>query len=603
MRRVLSQASVIGRDFDIDVLAAVAGMDDEAVLDVVGRGLQAGLVTQVAGILDRYSFAHALTQHTLYDDLGSTRRARAHRRVADVLEQLYASSSEPRVAELAHHFLAATRSADATKAVTYCKMAGDQALAQAAPADAVGWFSHALELYPQLPGDESRLCDLLVGLGTAQRRTGDPAHRQTLLDAATVARSLGDGARLVAAALANSRGTATAGVVDEEKAAVLEVAIEAVGRRDSSDRARLLAILGSELMFGPDLDRSSSLCSEALAMARRLDDPLCFLNVTASVHSDNRPHTVAERLIDLTRAVTLAESLGDPRASFHANVERAVACLQIADRTGFDAHIDAAVSLADRMGEPFESWNATMFRSTRSLLSGDLDHARQEAAAALAIGADGVPEAMPTYGAQLIDLLRIQGHSDELAEMAELMAAAVPENPGLPVLRAALARTYCDLGRDDEAREVIENDLADGFAQFPYDMAWLPAMTALSEICVHLTHADGAACLYGSLSPWHALVSTAWCATIDGPVAFHLGALAVLLGRDHDAKGHFTEALDVSQRLTSPYWIARTQIARARVLLGDQGKAGDAATLLAEALSTARQYGFGVLREAAEALA
>ncbi len=87
-------------------------------------------------------------------------------------------------------------------------MAGDQALAQAAPADALGWFVQALDLYPQLPADESLHCDLLIGLGTAQIRTGDPAHRQTLLNAAAIAQAQGDSARLVAAALANNRGSA-----------------------------------------------------------------------------------------------------------------------------------------------------------------------------------------------------------------------------------------------------------------------------------------------------------------------------------------------------------------------------------------------------------
>ena len=119
---------------------------------------------------------------------------------------MYGSSLESRAAELARHFVAATKSADARKAVNYSKMAGDQAFAQVAAADAVGWFAQALDLYPQLPADESLHCDLLIGLGTAQIRTGDPAHRQTLLDAATIAQALGDRDRLVAAALANNRG-------------------------------------------------------------------------------------------------------------------------------------------------------------------------------------------------------------------------------------------------------------------------------------------------------------------------------------------------------------------------------------------------------------
>ena len=48
--------------------------------------------------------------------------------------------------------------------------------------------------------------DLAIGLGTAQRQTGDAAFRDTLLDAARRAADLGDTERLVAAALANNRG-------------------------------------------------------------------------------------------------------------------------------------------------------------------------------------------------------------------------------------------------------------------------------------------------------------------------------------------------------------------------------------------------------------
>ena len=207
VRKVLSQAAVIGRDFDIYVLTEVAGTDEDAVLDIVDQGLQAGLLTEVEGVPERLSFAHALTQHTLYEDLGAARRARAHRKVADVLEQRYGTAPESGAAELARHFLAATKSADVMKAMTYCKMAGDQALAQAAPADAVGWFAHTLDLYPQVTADETLHCDLLIGLGTAQRQTGDAAHREILFQAAALAEQLGETDRLVRAALANSRGS------------------------------------------------------------------------------------------------------------------------------------------------------------------------------------------------------------------------------------------------------------------------------------------------------------------------------------------------------------------------------------------------------------
>ena len=252
-RKVLSQAAVIGRDFDIEVLGDVVGMDEDALLDLIDTAVQAGLLVEVDGVVDRFSFAHALTQHTLYEDLGASRRARVHRRIADSLEQMYGAAPEARAAELARHFVAATKTADAMKALSYCKIAGDQALAQLAPADALGWFAQALELYPQVPTDDGMRCDLLIGLGTAQRRTGDPAHRQTLLEGATIAISLGDRERLIAAAIANTRGSVTtAGQVDHDKLVVLEQALGAVGLGDSPERVRLLAILAEELEFGAD---------------------------------------------------------------------------------------------------------------------------------------------------------------------------------------------------------------------------------------------------------------------------------------------------------------------------------------------------------------
>ena len=133
----------------------VVDVDEDALLDIIDNGVQAGLLVEVEGAVEHFSFAHALTQHTLYEDLGATRRARAHRKVAEVLEELYGSAPETRAAELARHFVAATKAADATKALTYSKLAGEQALAQLAPADALGWFGQALELFPQVPPDET----------------------------------------------------------------------------------------------------------------------------------------------------------------------------------------------------------------------------------------------------------------------------------------------------------------------------------------------------------------------------------------------------------------------------------------------------------------
>ena len=95
--RVLSLAAVIGRDFDLDVLARTARAAEDEVLDILDAAATAALVRELSDTPGHYSFAHALIQHTLYQDLGPTRGARAHRQVAEALEDLYGSRPGARV--------------------------------------------------------------------------------------------------------------------------------------------------------------------------------------------------------------------------------------------------------------------------------------------------------------------------------------------------------------------------------------------------------------------------------------------------------------------------------------------------------------------------
>ena len=182
--RVLSLAAVIGRDFDLDVLARATTLSDDDVLDILDAATAAALVRELTDTPGHYSFAHALIQHTLYEDLGPTRQARAHRQVAEALEELCGDRPGSRVGELARHWSAAPTGRPA-KALDYSRRAADAALAALAPGDALGYYTQALDLYARSDDPDPMLgIDLAIGLGTAQRQTGDAAFRDTLLDAA-----------------------------------------------------------------------------------------------------------------------------------------------------------------------------------------------------------------------------------------------------------------------------------------------------------------------------------------------------------------------------------------------------------------------------------
>ena len=256
-------------------------------------------------------------------------------------------------------------------------------------------------------------------------------------------------------------------------------------------------------------------------------------------------------------------------------------------------HIDACNDIADHLDQHYERWVVTYMRSTRALLAGESDVAEEHANAALAIGADSAPEAFSVYGAQLLSIRRVQGR---LTEVVDLIAQAAVDNPGLPVLRAALARILCELERHDEALAIIQDDLADGLARFPYDIAWLPTMTNLSYVAIQLVEHGTAQLLYERLLPRHAQVASVGSA-IDGPVALYLGALCTFFGAYGDAEGHLGEALEVSQSLRAPYWTGRTQVEWARMLLrrGGPDDESTARSMLMSVLDSARQNGFFAL--------
>jgi len=216
-RQLLGVAAVLGRNFELGPIALVAGAGEEAAVGSLDEAIDARLVEETD--VGAYRFVHALVRTGLYESLSATRRAQLHLRAADVFEQ---RGGDP--ARLAHHLVAAAPLAAAERVASACLAAGDQALSVLADAEAAAWYTHGL---PFAENNLDLRIDLLTGLGEAQRRTGDPASRQTLLDAARRAGDRADVARLVRAVLANSRGFfSVVGQVDEERLELIATALD-----------------------------------------------------------------------------------------------------------------------------------------------------------------------------------------------------------------------------------------------------------------------------------------------------------------------------------------------------------------------------------------
>src|SRR5262249_60432934 len=116
----------------------------------------------------RAGLPHTLIREPRYAELRNLEGVRLHRRMAEVLEGLYARNPEPPLAELAHHFLEGLPGGDPDKAVAYAARAGDRANAQLAYEDAAIHYERALQaLELRQPPDERLRCELLLKLGEA----------------------------------------------------------------------------------------------------------------------------------------------------------------------------------------------------------------------------------------------------------------------------------------------------------------------------------------------------------------------------------------------------------------------------------------------------
>ena len=597
----LSIAAVIGRDFDFDLLDAVIEVDQDELLDILDAATAAALVREVPDVPGRWSFSHALIQHTLYQDQGATRRARAHRRVAEALEILCGNRPGERVGELAHHWSNATQPADAAKAISYARQAAEAALEALAPDEAVRYFTQALGFVDrQREADHLLVVDLLIGLGTAQALVGLSAFRETLLDAANQARELGATDRLVAAALANHRGFVSAiGVIDTDRVEVLEAALAALSEVDSPARAHLLAMLCAEFTYGSPLEQRRSLADEARAMARRLGDPTTLISVLTLVRiSLWVPWLHAELTRDSAEAYSLAEELGDPFLSTQGASGRQIQAIRSGDFALAQQCLDVWQESNEQALVPAASFGLRLAKVSAALMSGDPDRAEQLATEAFDLGtASGQPDAFGFYSAQLAIVRHQQGRLGELMSFVEQAAA---DNPGLVFFQGARCLTALEAQESGQALKLLGAAAADGFAHVPEDANWLDTLICYTEVAMELQPTASVERLLELLEPYANQIPYESVIAFP-PVAFYLGGLAAALGRYDEADAYFVQTADLNTRGQMKYAEARTQLAHGRMLMrrGDAGDVSRASELLELARSAAVDFGYAMVEQRA----
>ncbi len=96
--QALTVASVVGREFDFDLLARMTDNSDDDLSDIVDEAVIAHVIEDMTAAIELYRFTHALIQQTLYEKQTSSRRARLPPRIGETLEDIYRDGLEARLA-------------------------------------------------------------------------------------------------------------------------------------------------------------------------------------------------------------------------------------------------------------------------------------------------------------------------------------------------------------------------------------------------------------------------------------------------------------------------------------------------------------------------
>jgi hypothetical protein len=599
-------AAVIGRDFDASLHERVVGLGEDEYLNALDEALSTGLVVET-GSDASYSFSHALIRETLYEGMSAARRARIHRRVGEALEagRGYGQrrpdrrGSDRNLAALAHHFTRAAGVEDVDKAITYACRAGEWATKMLAHEEAGEQYTRALEVLDRFQPDAlQRRCELLLLIGEARVRSGERVLALlAFAEAAELAESLGDDVSLARAAIgASRRYIQQPGIVETEVIELLERALAANRGEHTVMRVRLLARLCGALYYSPERGRMQALTDEALALAQELDDPEARAHAcAASRRMLWSPAKLQARLEAATEMLTSARKAGDLELELQAHAWLAVDLLESGDRDAVDAQMQSFVAGAERLRQPLFTWHATIWDSMCALLAGDLEHAEDLAADALAIGAGSIT-ARDYHAVQTLAIRREDGRMAELDAGIRRLGDSYAARP---VWRAALAMLEWESGHAEEAQRHLDVLSDSGFANVPLDGDWLTTMALAADVCAGLGDEPTATIIHEQLLPYaQANVVIGLGAVCLGSVATFVGRLAATIGDKREATQLFEQGLVSNSALRAPLCVARTELEYARLL--GPGRRGQ--ELVAAAERAAARLGVDKLARDAEQL-
>ncbi len=593
----LRVAAIIGRSFELSLLARVEGQELEAVEKCLLAAERARLVrAEQAG---RFLFSHDKIRECLYAEVSTSRRRRLHGSIGQLLEASYDQEQAMRtshLAELAFHFAC---SGDQERGVHYSLRAAAQALHTTALEEAMAHYHTALALLG--PADRQR-GDVLLALGEAALLTGKVQEAETVYETAQrwlLAQTDDQEAAMGAARAAHGVGLALWRQEKRPEAcAALEQALASFGDRRCAERVKVLLDVSQLLL------NSLEQQEEGLAYAQQAREMAHGLGETG-LETMARRIAAGNLFIQGSELSSAVQSLEDVLAQAEASgdlVEAGACCLNLAMGYYWLAQVRRShevslhrIALLERyphsdQGREASTWPVLLLSS-----QGKWAEAKQMIERARPLVKHLANPLPLAFLRQCQGFLAYQ-REDYVAALRELEAALVGQNlqyglEEMVIYPGLLGLVQATIGKREEASASIaclERLLASFLEEI---LPTAPMMMCLALTAIALGDHERARCLY---APLLAFRGQHYWFLVDRV----LGLIATLSGKWETAARHLAAAEATAEREELHPELARTLQGQADVEVGQggQGSTQRARGLLNRALAMFENLG---MRESA----
>jgi tetratricopeptide (TPR) repeat protein len=569
--QLLSVASVIGREFALETLKAVAGINEDVFVNALKEAVRLSILEEHSqrGLV-RYRFTHAFFRQTLYEEMIAPQRLKLHQQVARSLETLYAKRPDEHAAELAEQFSHSTDRADLVKAVSYGEMAAKRATDVYAYGEAVRLLEQALKVQEVLDfEDKAKRCDLLLALSDVLILAGE--HQRVVNteapQALSLAEAIADNRRASRACLRAMVGLTVYGsaLMASPEAAQWAARADRYAEPETVERVWADATLGILKWSGvtPSPDRVA-LLSRALNLARRLGDPDTYwlaagfwlVAIEAPQHDEERLRLVEELAEQSRHGVGFLLFGWMAWAIGHT-------FLAVGQRRRAEDIMTEMKTLADRSAQPNLLIMSMVDDALLAIWDGRLEEAVAIRRHAVARAEQlGIKEFAAMWGSWLLRARVCLGDAGRALELNLQAARNGPLNIATQVL---ILFCLAHLGRHAEVAEMLERMVVarPGIGSDEDETSVSQDIISL-EAAVLAGHRQAAELLLHRLSGCGSKTSWLWLPTCTGR---HLGAAAAFLGRPDEARKYYQKAIKDCAEMKFRPELALTRLQLAELLL------------------------------------